>query len=54
METKLLMNYNFTPNPEFPDKNLWKYNQFVLLLIKHETDYSQVGKSIHHGHIYLV
>jgi len=30
METKLLMNYEFIANPEFPDKNLWQYNQFVF------------------------
>jgi hypothetical protein len=30
METKLLMNYEFISNPEFSDKNLWKYNQFVF------------------------
>ncbi|CAF5016791.1 unnamed protein product, partial [Rotaria sp. Silwood1] len=30
MEAKLLMNYDFIPDPEFPDKNLWEYNQFVF------------------------
>jgi hypothetical protein len=30
METKLLMNYELIPNSEFPDKNLWQYNQFVF------------------------
>ncbi|CAF1121569.1 unnamed protein product [Rotaria sordida] len=30
MEDKLLMEYDFIPDPEFPDKNLWTYNQFVF------------------------
>ena len=54
METKLLMNYDFIPNPEFSDQNLRKYSQFILLLIKHGIDYSQVGQRIHHEQIYLV
>jgi hypothetical protein len=30
MEAKLLMDYDFVPDPEFSDENLWKYNQFVF------------------------
>ena len=32
MEAKLLMSYDFVPDSEYPDKNLWTYNQFVFAL----------------------